>query len=220
MSKPSSPKPLRSVRLQKAIDLLSAQQFDAAEEELKGGIEEALEIKDKAMEALFYSTLGLLYKLKKDFKTAWRHYEKAEKLLPEDPALKLISSRLLIDIFCQYDTAIKKVQKVLKIVKGDWVFCHQAQITLGLAHLKKGDKKKALKHLVTAMEGDFEGMLSAGNIDFKLLEALLKKETGYEEGKTYLEKALAFAQKTKEEKYILLIQKLLENFPAPKNLDK
>lgn len=204
------------LRLQKAIDLISAQKYDEAEVEIKSAIEEAVAKKDILAEGLLYSTLGLLFKLKKDFRIAWRHYEKAEKLLPEDPALKLISARLLIEIFGQYDTAIIKANKVLKIAAQDGAYAHQAHATLGLAHLKKGDRKKAQAELLNAMAHDFDNVGSATNIDFKLLEALLKKQIALEDCFAYLKKALAYAQKMEEEKYIKLIQRLIEGFPSDK----
>jgi predicted Zn-dependent protease len=205
--------PIQSEKLQKAFNLMAAKKLDAAEAELNEGITESEKAKDKVMEALFCSTLGILYKLKNESRKAWRQYHKAEKLLPHEPSLKLISARLLIETFHQYDTAIKKAQKVLKTAKHDRPFSHHAQTTLGLAYLKKGDKNRALKCLSEAMEGDFEGMISAANIDLKLLEALLIKKTGYEECRAYLEKALSFAKKMGEENNAKVIAWLLENFP-------
>jgi tetratricopeptide (TPR) repeat protein len=211
---------VQSERLQKIFQLMGTHQFDAAEVELKKGIEEAEKAQDKTMEALFYSTLGVLFKLKKDYKTSWRHYEKAEKLLPEDPSLKLISARLLVEVFGQFDLAIKKAQKVLKIAKNDWTLLHQAQSTLGLAYLKKGDKKKAITALTRAMEGDFEGMANAGSIDFKLLEALLRKNLAFEECRTYITKALTFANRTGEFKEAQIFTRLLNLFPSPQEENK
>src|SRR5262245_21620304 len=211
---------VQSDRLQKAIQLMGGRHFDEAEVELKKGIEESEKLNDRTMEALFHSTLGVLYKLKQDYKTSWRHYEKAEKLLPEDPSLKLISARLLVEVFGQFDLAIKKAQKVLKIAKDDWTLLHQAQATLGLAYLKKGDKKKAITALTRAMEGDFEGMANAGSIDFKLLEALLRKNLAFEECRAYIAKALAFAHRTGEFKEIQIFTRLLELFPSPEEKNK
>jgi len=205
----------RSSRIEKAFDLMTAKNFEAAEAELNAGAEDAAQAQDKVMEALFYSTLGVLHKLKKDFKGAWRFYDKAEKILPEDPALKLISARLLVEVFGQLDTAIKKAEKVLNLAKNDRPFTHQAQATLGLAYLKKGDKKRALQCLNDAMAEDFDGIISAGNIDLKLLEALSRKKLGLTECKQYLEKAHLFAQKTGEERLEGVFLKLIQSFPGP-----
>ncbi|MFO1518053.1 MAG: hypothetical protein U1F57_00080 [bacterium] len=213
MSPVALDEPIRSARLEKAMERISARDFDKAEVELNAGLQEAEKSKDPVMEALFYSTLGVLYKLKKDYKGAWRFYDKAEKILPNDPALKLISARLLVDVFGQYDTAIKKAEKVLKLAQYDHPFSHQAHVTLGLAFLKKGQKKKAVDCLKKSMKDDFEGMISAGNIDLKLLEALLQKKLGEEECRTYLEKAFQFAQKTGEPKPMEQLALLLKHFP-------
>ncbi len=205
--------PIQSSRLKKAIELMAAHDFDSAEKELRSGISESGAAQDKVLEALFHSTLGILFKLKKDYKEAWRCYERAEKLLPHDPALKLVSARLLVEVFGQCDLAIQKAKKVLKIARNDWTFCHQAQATLGLAYLKKGDRRKAVTALERAMEGDFEGMISAGNIDFKLLEGLIRKNAGLPQCRAYLEKAIAFAQKTGEQRELNIFQQLITLFP-------
>lgn len=205
---------VHSERLYKAFDLMSAKDFGGAEQELNAGLAEAEAQEDRVLTALFYSTLGVLFKIKKEFAKAWKFYERAEKLLPEDPALKLISARLLIDVFGQFDTAIRRCQKVLEISRSDPPFLHQARVTMGTAYLKKGERAKAIQCLVDAMEDDFGGLVSAANIDLKLLEALLRKKNGLTECKTYLEKALGFAQGKKEDKYVELLRRLLEAFPT------
>ncbi len=90
---------VKSERLYKAFDFMASKNLEAAESELNSGLDEALQKEDDILSALFYSSLGVLFKIRKDFQKAWKYYEKAEKLLPEDPALKLISARLLIDVF-------------------------------------------------------------------------------------------------------------------------
>ncbi len=205
---------VHSERLYRAFDLMAAKDYAAAEGELNAGLAEAEAQEDRVLTALFYSTLGVLFKMKKEFAKAWKFYEKAEKLLPEDPALKLISARLLIDVFGQFDTAIRRCQKVLEISRSDPPFLHQAQTTMGMAYLKKGERAKALQCLSDAMEDDFGGLVSAANIDLKLLEAMLRKKTGLPECRTYLEKARAFAEQKKEEKHVELYQRLIEAFPS------
>lgn len=202
-----------SERLYKAFELMAAKNLESAEQELNEGLDEALGKEDNVLSALFYSTLGVLYKIKKDFQKAWKFYEKAEKLLPEDPALKLISARLLIDVFGQYDTAIRRCKKVLEIARSDPPFLHQAHATMGLAQLKTGQRQAAIEHLVSAMENDFEGLMSASNIDMKLVEALLRKKLAIPECFAYLQKALEFAKATEEAKFIDLYSRLLEAFP-------
>ncbi|MBL7685125.1 MAG: tetratricopeptide repeat protein, partial [Deltaproteobacteria bacterium] len=156
---------IQSPRLEKAILLMESKNFEEAEIELKMGIDESQSSEDVVMEAIYQSTLGVLHKLKKDYKMAWKYYENAERLLPHDPALKIISARLLVDIFGQYDTAIKKMEKVLKLVQDDQPFIHQAYTVMGLAYLKKGDRKKALTCFQDSMKDDFQKMITAQNID-------------------------------------------------------
>lgn len=204
---------VKSERLYKAFDLMAAKNLDAAEGELHAGLSEAESQEDKVLAALFYSTLGVLYKVKKEFPKAWKFYEKAEKLLPEDPALKLISARLLIDVFGQFDTALRRCQKVLEISRSDPPFLHQANATMGLAYLKKGERTKAVQCLVDSMKDDFEGLASATNIDLKLIEALVRKKAGLEEGRRYLQAAQRFAEGKNEEKLVELYTRLLDAFP-------
>jgi tetratricopeptide (TPR) repeat protein len=204
---------LENERLYRAFDFMAAKNLDAAETELNAGLDDAKTQKDPVLSALFYSSLGVLYKIRKDFQKAWKFYEKAEKLLPQDPALKLISARLLIDVFGQYDAAIRRCKTVLEISPNDPPFRHQANATLGLALLKKGERSRAVQHLVDAMVDDFDGLMSAGNIDLKLPEDLIRKKSGLNECHDYLSKAHAFAEKSKEEKYSALFQRLLDAFP-------
>lgn len=210
---------VKSERLYKAFDLMAAKDLDAAETELHAGLSDAEAQEDKVLAALFYSSLGVLYKIKKEFPKAWKFYEKAEKLLPEDPALKLISARLLIDVFGQFDTAIRRCQKVLEISRSDPPFLHQANVTMGLALLKKGERTKAVQCLAEAMQDDFEGLLSASNIDLKLVEALLRKRSGLAECRAYLEKALSFAESKQEERHVELFRRLIEAFPTEEATD-
>jgi tetratricopeptide (TPR) repeat protein len=205
---------VKNERLYRAFDLMAAKDLEAAESELHSGLNETDVKQDKVLSALFYSTLGVLYKIKKEFQQAWKFYEKAEKLLPEDPALKLISARLLIDVFGQYDTAIRRCEKVVELSRSDPTFRHQAYVTMGFACLKKGERSRAVQCLVDAMAEDFEGLVSASNIDLKLVEALLRKRAGISECRTFLEKARAYAESKKEEKYVDLMKRLLEAFPA------
>lgn len=210
---------VKSERLYKAFDLMAAKNLDAAENELHAGLTDAEAQEDKVLAALFYSSLGVLYKIKKEFPKAWKYYEKAEKLLPEDPALKLISARLLIDVFGQFDTAIRRCQKVLEISRSDPPFLHQANVTLGFAYLKKGERSKAVQCLVDSMQDDFAGLLSASNIDLKLVEALLRKKAGLQECRSYLEKAKAFAISKQEERHAELFTRLIDAFPAEEATD-
>ncbi|MBI4126896.1 MAG: hypothetical protein HY465_05320, partial [Deltaproteobacteria bacterium] len=121
----------------RAFELMKAKQYAETEKLLVNNLART---EDETAIALYHSTLGVLFKLQGEYRTAWKHYERAEKLLPKDPALKIISARLLIDQFNEYDQAIKKAKKVLSLIPDNPVFAHQAHITMGLAYVKKGQK--------------------------------------------------------------------------------
>ncbi|OGQ04320.1 MAG: hypothetical protein A2W61_06945 [Deltaproteobacteria bacterium RIFCSPLOWO2_01_44_7] len=193
----------------RAFELMKAKQYDDAEKLLANNLTHT---EDKTANALYHSALGVLYKMQGEFKTAWRHYTRAEKLLPQDPALKIIMARLLIDQFAEYTQAIKRAKKVLEILPNNPVFCHQAYITMGLAYCKKGDKQKAIGMLEKSQEKDFEGFITAKNIDFQLVEMLLRKSWGVDSCYRFLNKALAFAKSRKEEPFIDAFQKMLNAF--------
>lgn len=195
----------------RAFELMKVKQLDDAEKLLSNCLSK---VTDDVSRALFHSTLGVIFKIKGEFKTAWRHYERAEKLIPQDPALKIISARLLIDEFAEYDQAIKKAKKVLEIIPDNPVFRHQAYTTMGLAHVKKGNKRQGLEMLSKSMEGDFEGFITTKNIDFHLCEALLRKGWAEVEVKRFLEKAYDFARAHSEDDWMETIKKMLDAFPT------
>lgn len=207
----STQEAFHSPYLQKAFGMMGKKKFEEAEKELLLGLDVAAAQKDSLLEAVFYSSFGVLYKLKNDFKMAWRYYEKAEKILPREPALKVISARLLVEIFGQYDTALKKVDQVLKLTQ-DPLLVHQAQAIAGLAELKKGNKKRAIDFLDRLLENNFEGMGSVLNLDFRFFEELLKKNIGLEACKTYLEKARQLAVQSREDAQIQKVDQMLESF--------
>jgi len=193
----------------RAFELIAAKQFADAEKLLAGNMART---DDNVSIALYHSVLGVLFKLQGEYKTAWRHYERAEKLMPDDPAFKVISARLLIDQFAEYGQAIKRAKKVLELSKGNPVFAHQAYITMGLAYCKKGDKKKALDMLDLSIVDNFENFISTKNIDYELVEAVLRRGWGQDVCKNFLNTALVFANKAKDEQHINLLQKMLGAF--------
>lgn len=195
---------------ERAFELIKGRQFEEAEKLLNKNMGM---VEDNVAVALFHSSLGVLYKLKGEPKTAWKHYQRAEKLIPADPALKIIMARLLIEHFAEYDAAIKRMNAIFDTVRENPVFAHQVHTTMGLAYLGKGQKKKALEMLVKSMEGDFAGFVTAQNIDFNLVEMLLRRRFAVEECKTFLEKALKFARAQKEEVWVELTERMLAAFP-------
>ncbi len=195
-----------------AFRLMKSKDYTGSQKILLEGLTKAETEGDVTQQALFFSTLGVLSKIQGNFKEAWRYYEKAEKLLPEDPSLKIIMAKLLMDQFAQYDTAIKKLKTVLKIAKGSGSYEHQAHAEMAIAYLKKGEKKKATEMLDLSMVSDFEKVSSAENLNFEVIEAFLARNLEVERCRHYLEKALALARVRKEEKPTQFLTKLLESF--------
>ena len=195
----------------RAFELIATKQYADAEKLLASNMART---DDDASIALYHSVMGVLFKVQGEYKTAWKHYQRAEKLLPDDPALKLISARLLISEFAQYGQAIKKAKKVLAIIPGNPVFAHQAYITMGLAYCRKGQRKKAVSMLETSWGEDFKGFVSAKNIDFELVEALVRKRWGLDSCRDFLAKAVDFAAKTGEPNYVGLFTRMLTAFDA------
>lgn len=193
----------------RAFELMGAKQYEDAEKLLSSNMART---DDDASVALYHSLLGVLFKLQGEYKTAWKHYQRAEKLLPNDPALKIISARLLIEQFAEYDQAIKKAKKVLEIIPNNPVFAHQAYITMGLSFCKKSEKKKAIEMLEKSVVNNFSGFVSAKNIDFTLIEIFLRKGWGVPICRDFLVKAKAFAEMTSEQVYIGLFDRLLTAF--------
>lgn len=180
---------------------------------LEKSFQEASVFGDPVTLAVHHSVYGVYYKLTKEFRKSWKHYEKAEKLMPEDPSLKLISSRLLLEYFGQNEIVIKKLTKLLENSGLEPSYRHQAFIVMGGAYLKKGLLLKAEGCLQESMKDDFRGLQTAANLDFSLVEAHLKKKQGLEVCKKFLEKAHAFCKKTKEPHYEKIISRLLKLFP-------
>lgn len=201
---------LQSRHIYDAFARLQKKDFDGAEAILNEGVEEAQAAEDTALLALLYSSLGVLYKLKKDFRQAWRFYDQAEKLLPENPVFKLISARLLIESFSQHDIAIRKMEKVEALDLNDPLVAHQMNATYGLAYARKGNKLKAREYLSKLLADGFGALVSAGNIDFKLIEVCVRKGWNKDLCDQYLLNALAFAKTTQEDHYIRLFEKLLK----------
>ena len=201
-----------------ALVKIKARDFEGAESLLQSLLKKAQEIpsqEGRAEQALILSTLGVLEKVREDYKAAWRYYEKAEKILPDDPSLKLIMAQLMINEFSQYDVAIKKMNSVIELAKGSPSFEHQAYATMAMAYLRKGDRKKALEMFEKSMKGDFAEMTSSQNINLDVIETFLARNFESERCRTYLEKALALAKSKKESSQVALFNKLLLAFAKP-----
>ncbi len=195
-----------------AFQMMKLKDFGSAEILLKEGLQKAEEQNHLPQQALFYSTLGVLEKLKGNYKEAWRYYGKAEKLLPDDPSLKIIMAKLLMDQFSQYDAAIKKLKKVLEIAKGSGSFEHQAHATMAIAYLKKGEKAKAIEMFDLSVEDDFSRVTTAENLNFEVIASFLSRNLEIDRCRRYVEKALHLAKNRKEERPIRFLKKLLDSF--------
>ncbi|PIR26739.1 MAG: hypothetical protein COX62_07805 [Deltaproteobacteria bacterium CG_4_10_14_0_2_um_filter_43_8] len=193
----------------RAFELMHAKQYDDAEKLLAGNMAKT---QDERSIALYHSALGVLFKLKHDYKQAWQHYDRAEKLLPDDPAIKIIAARLLIERFKEYEKAIRRARKVLELVPDNPVFVHQAYITIGLAELGRGKKNAAVSAMLKSMGDHFSGFISAQNIDLNLLESLLRKKYGLPECKIFLDSAKDFAIRVEEERYAKQFSSFLSAF--------
>ena len=190
----------------RAFELMKERQFDEAEKLLAFNVSRA---DDPVAIGLFHSALGVLYKLKGDPKTAWKHYKRAEQCIPEDPALKLVVARLLIDQFAEYDAAIKRAKAILDKMGSNPVFAHQAYTTMGLAYLGKRDEKRAISMLIKSYENGFDNFITVKNIDFKLVEMLLRKKVAIKECADFLKKALEFARRRREGEWVALLDEML-----------
>lgn len=160
--------------------------------------------------ALYHSAMGVAAKMQAKYKEAWRHYDRAEKLLPTDPALKLISARLMIDQFAQYDSAIKKAKKVLELIPNNRAFTHQAYTIMGLAYAKEGKKKQALEMLRTSIVEDFLGFVTTDNINFVLVEEVARRGWDSALCRQFIEMALARAQEHRENTWVDKLQQILD----------
>lgn len=205
---------LQSVQATTREEVISALQFAKeknyaeAETLLQKGITDQTPPEEKA---ILYSTLGLVHKMQGKIEEAWQVYQRAEAQIPDDPLLKIIVARFLIQDHPQYDQAIVRTKQILKVAKDIPSFSHQAYALMGLAYLKKGNKRKASELLEKAMKGDFAGIASAENIDFQLVEAFLSRNCEVSQCRRYITAAINLARDRREYKLLALFQKLLDS---------
>jgi tetratricopeptide (TPR) repeat protein len=199
----------------RAFELMRGKQYDDAEKLLSHWLTKT---EDKVELGLFHSAYGVLEKTRGQFKDALRHYERAEKLIPDDPAIKLITARLLLDVYKEAGQTIRKCNKVLKLLPDNPVVVHHAKTLQGLAHAQKGSKRQAIAMLEESMAGDFDGFLTCDNIDFTLVEVCARKGWAIPQCRTFLDKALAFAKAHQEDQWVETVSKIVAVMPA-KNED-
>jgi tetratricopeptide (TPR) repeat protein len=192
-----------------AFRLMKAKDFDGARERIQVGLDNAKHEKNPQSEGLFLSALGVLHKLKNEFRESYKYYQQAEKLLPDDESLKVITATLLIHEFHQYDLAIRKLKKVLDKKPKDAAVTHHCQALLGVAYLGAGKKPQAKTVLSDMIAGDFASLGSAGLINYKLPEVFIEKNFEVALCESYLLKALSVAEKKRETVYKQVISVLL-----------
>jgi tetratricopeptide (TPR) repeat protein len=202
---------IRDADLYLAFQLMKRKDFDAAEKHLLTGIKKARRLGDTTLEGLYLSAMGVLYKLKQDFKRSYKFYQQAERLLGEDGSLKIISSLLLIEQFGQHDTAARKLDKVIERDGQDPAMLHHAKAIQGVAYFRMGKRDKARENMEFLLAQDFLTLRSAANLDFKLVELFLKKNFFADLCRKYLEKALDLAKKKREKVFEQVIAGILED---------
>lgn len=201
--------PVQDRNLYQAFRLMKAKDYAGAEQLIREGINQAQNAKDHGMEGVYHSAMGVLYKLTQDFKKAYKSYQQAETLLKDDHSLKIISSILLIEQFRQYETAARKLEKVLLESK-DVAVIHHAQSLKAMA-LFLMNKKSDAEHLLRKMtETDFALLRSAANIDFRAVQLFCDRSVYPELCQVFLKKSLVLAQSAKEHGYIRAIELLLK----------
>ncbi len=199
--------------LQKALIELQKKNWESAENHLNKLLEDAQQKKDVLLQTTAYSCLGLKAQLQKDWKLSWRYYEKAEKLDPRNGYYKLLVARLLLRLFGQNDTAIKKCEKIILEENITPELRHQAYVTIGTAYLKKSDRKRAAKSLLQSVGDHFKGIQKISDLDMTLLELLIRKNAASEECKHFLEEAKMLAFSLKDLSAADHLTKLLIHFP-------
>jgi tetratricopeptide (TPR) repeat protein len=206
--------PITDVDLYQAFRLMKKKDFVSALAILNKGLKKEAVQADPILQGLFLSALGVLYKLQNDFKAAYKFYQQAEKLMPDEGSLKIITALLLIEEFAQYDTALKKLDKVMLSDGGDPAMVHHVRAARGMALYLMGKKAEARALLDEQLADDFTKLRSGANLDFKLIELFLRKNFEIVLCRLYLEKALAFVTSTKESSFIALIRHLLTQLPV------
>ncbi len=204
--------PVTDPDLYRAFNHMKRREFGEARALLDKGVAAAKTKNDLKLEGLYCSALGVLAKLMGDYKQAYKHYQQAEKFIPEDTTIKIIAAVLLIEEFKQYDTAVRKLEKIL-IESTDPAVIHHARGILAIGYFALGKKDKAAEAFKKQLAEDFVKMRFAANLDFKAVEFFVQKGFLPEECREYLNKALELAKKNREKTYQAVIEKLLELIP-------
>jgi tetratricopeptide (TPR) repeat protein len=195
-------------KLYQAFRLMKKKEFDAAKELIREGLKAAAEKKDAMLEGLYHSAHGVLYKLTGDYKKAFKSYQHAEQLIPEDLSLKIISAVLLVEQFKQYETAFRKLEKIIGLTE-DPAITHHALTTQAIALFHMNKKEKAKEKFELAFKADFSLLRFVANVDFKAVDLFTRKGFELNLCEQYLSKALVLAQGHNDSTYVIVIEELL-----------
>lgn len=206
--------PIEDRDLYLSFRLMKAKDYDGAEEHLKCGLNKAKENQNQALEGVYLSSLGVLEKLRKDYKKSYQYYQKAEKRLPDDHSLKIITASLLIYEFHQFETALRKLDKITSDANCDPSVWHHAKSLIAIASFLSGQKKKATEILKDVINQDFNQLRSASNLNYKVPEFFLQKNFETELCQSFLNKALQLAKSKNETVYQSVISDLLYQIQA------
>lgn len=205
---------IQNPNLTKAFQLIESQAFAEAEALIQDEIKKATDVGDGEALGLFQSALGVLYKNQGDFKKAYKAYQQAEKTFPEDLSLKMINARLLVEQFSQFDTALRKLKKILDLVEDDEAMKHHALALKAIAEFSAGKRGPAKATFEELLNMDFSELRSSANLDYKTLEHFLRKSFETDLCEQYLQKALDLAKKQGEDTMIQVLEKLREIFSS------
>lgn len=200
---------LNEVELYQAFAKMKQQEFDEAQALLETGYDRAVQSDNQPVQGVYLSAQGLLLKLKGDFKKAYKIYQQAEKLLKDDPSIKIITATLLIDQFKQFDTAVKKLDKVLQNQPDPGVEHHALSLKARALH-GLGKKKLAKECFEKLVAMDFDHLGFAANLDFQTAQFFVGKAFETDLVKDYLKKSLALAQEKNEKALSVVIKTLLD----------
>jgi tetratricopeptide (TPR) repeat protein len=189
---------------------MKTKDFDGAERRLKEGLAKVRSQKNATFEGLYLSAMGVLFKLKRDFKESYKYYQQAERLLPDDNSVRIISATLLIQEFKQHDTAIRKLKKVIESAPGDIAIAHHALALLGVAYLSMGKKPLAKQVLEEVLKQDFTKLSSSAYVNYKFPEICVAKNFEPELCLEYLRKAAVLADLRREGGYKHVITQLID----------
>jgi tetratricopeptide (TPR) repeat protein len=187
--------------LYRVFQLIREKKYDDAKALLDEQVAAAVQSSDKNAEGLYESAYGFWWKIKGDFKESLKHYQRAEKCIPSDAALKVIVAVLLMDEFAQYENALMKVRKALKQDGIDLALWHHAKSEETLCLLKLGKKKEANQSFEELVYSDFSKLRTATNLSFRALSEFVQKDINRELSEKFISQAKALCSQTKETVY-------------------